>query len=412
MPSAFEDAPHGWIADFRGLSGKRRRVRIPGRHCRSKPDADAFARECERYCRILRDQQLDPDPGDVAHALAIKAITPQQAAALSNHRPLIENTRPTLLQAFRAHPSTRHEEKKGGHDPVRHQKAVEDFAARFAIETIDQVRLEHALQWVDEMRRRGLAFDTRRHNLTALRRATHMGTTMGFPDPLARFILDRRERRRPIVVCAPVELVRCALRLRQTDTRALAAIALGGFLGLRPSEMVRARPADLSRGFLAVGARQAKNDPSIRTIPVPPTVQTWLNLRGGELAPDHPYLSPTKQLRSPRNRKRELTYNGLRDWLKPILQRELGHAVTAKILRKTFITWIDSLRVDTEIYERYIGHVSSRMPTITATHYIPRREAEQLAAVSQAIESEITRLSTHPSTSPGEPCIEIACDGT
>ena len=80
-------------------------------------------------------------------------------------------------------------------------KCITDFSAFTGIEHLSMLTLNHLMLWVKELRARGWAWDTRRHALSYLRRATKMGTRVGIPDVVAGMRIDYRDQvRTPVRV--------------------------------------------------------------------------------------------------------------------------------------------------------------------------------------------------------------------
>lgn len=279
MPSAFKSTNGQWIADFRGLhmtGRRRRRVRIPTGHA-LKPKA--YANECERLCRLLEypptvEQRL------IEKALTLKAITADQAASLDQFQTAGEQPRfvdyseLTIRAAADAHPSTRREAERQRRDYDKRMKYLDKFMEWAGITLAREITLDAVQRWVTELRRKGYAWDTRRHHLAYIRRAAKIGATHGMPDPLAGFRLDHNDDYKPIQTW-PLDSIQDALK-HLKDERCRAIIGLGIGMGLRPSEIVRVMSDDIKNGILTVGSRERKNKASIRRLPVPQVVLGWL----------------------------------------------------------------------------------------------------------------------------------------
>ena len=100
------------------------------------------------------------------------------------------------------------------------------------------------------------------------------------------------ERRMPDLDTAPAILTvdQCQALLRATLTRdkgMVPYVALALFAGLRPErEAARALKTDIADGHVQVRGLNAK-DRQRRLVPIHPTLQAWLDLRGGEMPPSN-----------------------------------------------------------------------------------------------------------------------------
>lgn len=393
MASAFKDSS-GWIADFRppAISGrKRRRVRIPAAQLAAGDPAQAaraYAHELERYARLVDGTPTDDQ---LAHAAAIGAVTPEEAAALRQGLPApppLKFDRPTLLDAADAHPSTRREMRASPPDYDRHMSALKEFVAWSRLAYVDEIRLDHVQRYIDYMRDvLDLEYPSRRHRLLYLRRACRMGAAQwGLPDPLAGFVLDRDESPAVVEAWTSAELCRAAITLEASgDRRALAALALGGFAGLRPSEMIRAQVGDFdaAAGVLHVGRRKRKNAPSQRTLPLAPIAAAWLKSWCEGKSLTRPILAPDKRIK--RSPEAEYDHREISQWLAPILAQATARALEVKCLRKSFATWAISLGCSPNLVDEYLGHKVASVSAITARHYLAAARLPELRKIATAI---------------------------
>ena len=156
-----------------------------------------------------------------------------------------------------------------------------------------------------------------------------------------------------------------------TLARAAAVILLGGFAGLRPTEILRVLPADLDvpTSILHVGQRQAKNNPSVRSIPLAPEVARRLE----------PLLSPALFLN--RNRQRPMNEASLRHYMSTRLAAT-GLLLPPKYLRKSFVSALKHAGARPDLLERYIGHAISDQSAVTAQSYLADYDAIQLQPIA------------------------------
>lgn len=391
MASAFQQSGRPfWYAKIRGLwqqPGKYSVLRVPASRVRlpktAQRDAGDYAAECERYCRLLEVEGA-VDAADVAHARRIGAITGDQADALTRGlavppRSAIAPDVLTVRAAALSHPST-------ARDPVGKQgeylRYLDQFTAHADTKDLHRVTIDHVLSWIAAMRAQGLSWDTRRHHLLYLRRAFVMGRRKNIPDQLAGLKLDHKAGDSTDAIRTWTlrrllkEIDTCA------DVRRRAILAMGGLLGMRPSEIVRADVPDLVGDLLAIGVRDRKNDQSRRTLPVPATALRLIK----------PAIGTRKvgALIKPKGRHDHdhLSVRALNQLMADIL-RETDDPIATKDLRKTFATWASTVLPAADL-ERYLGHATALHAAITARHYLAAHQAEQLRPAAAQLETAIS----------------------
>ncbi|HUV31982.1 MAG TPA: site-specific integrase [Devosiaceae bacterium] len=387
MASAFHDRK-GFIADFLGLwRVRRRRVRIPRARAATPEAARAFADECERYCRLLEATAAPAQP-DVAHALHLRAVTEDQAATLLGGLPPASalDSRPTLEQAHDLHPSTRRALAARSPDYARCVAALERFQRQFGVTYVEDLTLDLVQRWLAYLRGCGYAWDTRRHYLLPVRRACKMAASLGLPDPLAGILLDRRADPPEIPAWTLPQLCQAATAFgADPDPRPLAALAMGGFLGLRPSEICRAQVGDVvsdpAGAVLRIGLRERKNAQSRRDLPLPALVTQWL-------APSLDGRSPQAPL-VPRPAGSGWIPESLGKWLQPMLTDAIGERHPVKALRKSFATWMVVAGIEERHVEAYLGHLASRVAAVTTRHYLAAARAHELRPVAARMDALI-----------------------
>jgi integrase len=362
---------------------------VPGFESKAnRTAAEAFAEECQRYVRLI---ESSPTAESIEHAHQLGAITDDQAAALRGEQVALIPAKPIisgLVALAQRHPSSTREDLG---QAKRHQDLLLRFVTWAKVERPEQVTVDLAQGWIAHLAAEGWAWDSRRHALLWLRRACMMATKDGLPDPLYGFRLDRRAiGSRATIVALPVEdLVRLLAALHPslvtrraylegkyqalTDHRLRAAAALGGCMGLRPSETysVRVKHIDLDRQSLHTGN---KNEASIRVLPLPLILCKWLIPLIADLAQDD-YLFRTD---SPRG-SRPFTATTWSQWLGDHLRTITGvEGLQAKSLRKTFATWTARARWPKIELEAFLGHESSEVAPITARSYLADYRVDDL----------------------------------
>lgn len=389
MPSAFRDK-HGWIADFRGLhmrGKKRRRVRIPADRCATENDARAFAAESERLCRNLETMV---DPVDVGMAVKMGSITPDEANQLLNGQ-LGNSNRLTIKAAHAAHPATRKEESKQSQDASRRSTDLELFCNRFKVNYVDEISLNDVQDWIAELKDE--SYDSRRHRLIPIRRACAMGARQGIPDPLYRLKIDSRpEVEDDIEVWTMDELIAAATAFSAVENRsALATVVLGGFMGLRPSEIARAKVGDVSDGILSVGARERKNRNSRRRLPIPPTALGLLRPSLEGQPAQYPIVPPVVRLWSKPGQ--HLHPKNLQKQIGPRLAALTGRSLTCGDLRKSCATWLIENGAQPRLVELWLGHVVSSISRVTSRHYLATLKSAELKPIAELLEQTLSTAS-------------------
>lgn len=389
MPSAFFDKHrNGWLADFRGVfqrGNQRTRVRMPDARiitpATAKADTKAFADELHRYCRLLEREHTDQD---VEHARHIGAISDIDAQALMSGQPLTPRRKLeplTIKDAALSHPSSQRDSLSV---KLRYTVHLDQFAAFAGIKHQHLVTLDHVLRWIADLRAKGWAWDTRRHALLYLRRACVMGTGGGIPNVIIGHKLDHQERRQRIVRAWSLPQLAAALVAAEDEPRIRAAIALGSCLGLRPTEICRVTVDDLEGDVLHVGRRTAKNNASVRALPVPASILPWLKAAAGKRR-SGPLIESDV-----RRRGRPLTPSGLHQALSDALSAKPRPPIAPKDLRKTFATWSSPIISGADL-ERFLGHASALHAQVTVRHYLAHHLAEQLRPAAQALDAALSQ---------------------
>lgn len=393
MASAFSDKK-GLIISYRGyMMSRQRRVRIPASKKITIAQAREQADECEQLARHLENS---PSPRliFVERALELGVIDQLQHEALGGYRsgaPAIVD-RPEgirLEDAANSHPSTQREKETDYKQHLRHMNYLTAFTQFSGIEWVSQLKLQTVLDWVKELKRRGLAFATRKHCLLYLRRASAMGASHGYPDPLSRITIDKNDKRRVIEVWELSELVRGAMILERDGKLAeLATLALGGFCGLRPSEIYRAKVGDIDGGVMHIGRVKRKNMPSERSIPLPAIVNEWIEpllVQRSEYA----LISAFERRRNVPTRRRSgvhLTDTRLPLLTRPGIVEATGRNLEIRHLRKSFKTWAKRARLPLADIEAFMGHMDSSESALNVSSYIATAVVDDLRPTAAQID--------------------------
>lgn len=406
MAYAFKDAK-GWVADFRPCNWKppagfkgRPRQRIPRERWEKSTDpkatCDAYAQACDRACRLLERGVFTSR--DVSEALRLGAITEAQSQALLDGNPAPESRgrkgSPTLEQAALAHPSSK---RQPAAERLKYLAFLGQFQAHAGVQYVREVTLTHVQDWIAHLVAEEDSWDTRRHRLLYVRRATRMGAAIyGLPDPLAGFRLDQKGRRAAPPVNTIDELATAIARLqhrlahvaelpeaerdreRSRCTRALAAIGLGAFCGLGPTETFRPLISALAGDCITTGS---KNDSRPRTLPIPATVLRWVK----DLARGRPATQPLflNDRGEPFN---EETWS---KWFARMLPEVFDKPLQPKALRKSFATWTARAGIDVQHVEAYLGHDSALVAKVTSRHYLGDWLVLQLRPTAAKIDAQL-----------------------
>lgn len=368
-----------WVADFRPLGGKdkqRRRIRLDRKRFASEDKATGLAQECERYCRLLEGE---PDDRDIDHAERIGAITEGQASQLRRGLPAGAAARApgpmTLKEAAEMHPATVGEMKRHPMAAVRYLAYLAEFCDHFKVRSVYDVKVSHVTAWIQHLERQGYSWHARRHRLMYLRRACRMAQSIGLPDPISGLKIDRRPMHDPP---APVyTLDELGALLHHDDPRIRLAVALGGFMGLRPSEIFRAYPEDLHKDVLTVGKRVAKNRSSMRSLPMPATMVRWW--KEIDATPGEPILQSKHH-----GGAAAFDASGMSMWMLRAAD------VAPKRLRKSFATWARRVIPGRDV-ERYMGHQSAFLAAVTSNWYTGEEFADELRPSARKIDVILKR---------------------
>lgn len=392
MASAFFRSDRNiWIADFRGYrtepGGRRQTMTVPVTRIRSadtaEADANAFAEECERYCRIIEDRH---EPEDIQHARRLGVISVSQADALQRGSPIPPQSgdvskRIKIRDAAISHPSSQRDKLSAS---VRYLKYVDAFVESSGVVNLADLTHDHVVTWANELRRKGWAWDSRRHALLYLRRACAIGPRHGLPDVLAEMPVDRKDAAHRQVIRVWT-LERLVQQIEKTeDPNALIALVLGGLCGLRPSEILAADIQHLANGVLETGAKTAA---SIRSLPLPAYALTHIRRALGKRTTGA-MLEP----QGPRSGNR-YTISGLHQMLADHLKGP--PRIGPKVLRKTFATWASRV-VEANDLERFLGHASALFLPVTSRHYLATYAAEQLKPAAKLLDAAIRAAAPSP----------------
>lgn len=366
---------------FRALDGTRRTVRIDAG---TKGEADARAVEAQEAIDAV--QRL-PTPAAIRRALRLDAITETEAAALAAGTPIMPREPTTLAGLALSHPAAQREAASWPRHHERHVKDLRAFCEWSGVTKPDGVTLALVLKYIDHLRAEGYTWDGRRHKLLYLRQAMAIAAGQGFPNPLAGIRLDHRPQDVELHLPSADDLGVLLRRLEEAgNVRALALVGLSFGMGLRPSEIYRARRCDLNGSILSVGVRERKNSSSRRDLPVPSLVLEWLEAETRD-------SWVTSLHRSKARHGQPMIETAVGQWFK----RETGY--TTKTGRKTFLTLMAE-RIELRLLEVYVGHRLSGALPVTTRHYLARAQARELEPVAVSMDELLRSLLSTPMSTP------------
>lgn len=376
MASAFKDR-QGWIADFRGYNApgrKRSRVRVPSKHLvdNEEVSANLFANECEKYCRYIEINPTDIDA--VLHAHRLGAINADVRDRLVGMLPV--NDSPwgelTILDAALQHPTVAYERTQNEREYLRHRKELTEFLNHTQINLVSQVSLPVVQEYTHWLRINGYSFDGIRHRLMYLRCACRVGATYGIQDTLTGWRLNRQEATRLIDTWSLDELT--GLLVGVNDPKVRAVILLGGFMGLRSSEIIRIRCSDITGDALLVGATQSKNKASRRLLPIPSRIKIIIS-----------QIMTSAYLISRPKSATMFDPSGFDHWMHPYLGR------APKMLRKAFASWAVDVLSPRHL-ESFLGHSSGLVGAVTSRHYLAKVRLQDLQGAALQIDAVIPEI--------------------
>lgn len=361
-------------AKYKRFDGSHKPVTIPASAWRDagtvkdqRAAAKAWADECERYAMIARSGRATPH--QLKHALELGVLTKDQLAALDVAgdpggifavldqsgviASLSAGPKPvTVIDAADSHPSCKREYDK---DPDAY-KWHRGFLLKFLelnkpLTYLCDLTDDHLIAWVEHMRsiksQRGKPYsdDTIRHSLYHVNYAIARADNYGLKGKL-RVSKGENGQRILNLHCTPgdqafwtLQEIGHAVRywLAQPDEhidkwRMLVVLGLGAFMGWRPSEIYRRKARDFSSGVGRIVKGTAKNTPSVRNVPIAPTVYSWIRaLRSASCeAPDDLLLMTAKangEVRNPFDRPSFARW--FREAIQPaVLPTEMGVIVT------------------------------------------------------------------------------------
>ena len=188
------------------------------------------------------------------------------------------------------------ESKRAAGLSERHLYSIENRLSRFATDhagrSLASFTLRDVEQWLHAL---PLAGQTRNHYKAALHSLFGYGVKLGacVANPVAGIDSQKVVRGAPCIL-SPSQLS-ALLTACASDGEMLAFIAIGAFAGLRRAEIERLRWEDvnLTRGFVTVGAQNAKTGKR-RLVPVCDALRKWLTPVAKTVGP----LAPTMNFRN------------------------------------------------------------------------------------------------------------------
>ena len=414
-----------WLMDYRALNGRRKqRVPVervaPVKTAAATQAAKRYAEECEHWCSVLRRA---PSPAAVSEALTLGAITQEEADALTGGLPLPERPAPrnspealTIIDAGQHHPSSKRE---GLASAQRHFAHLKQFVAWTQLTYLSDMRIGHAVDWIRHLTNQGMSYDGRRHAMLWVRRAAKMGPTLGIPDPLANFTLDKRPDDEERVEAWTAAEIGLALVLSypgeepDADWRPRLAILMCGCLGFRGSEGAASAWKYFNPQLESIRIRRAKTKRSRRVLALPSTGVRWLIaarnaaqastaalVARAEARPSKPsrlrrpiapfgpetLMVPSTSAASRGNMLTEASWG---KWLGPLMHKLTKRQLESKCLRKTFSTRGGEFGLEPRWIEAYLGRMPLTYTRTTGSSYLAATELKAMKPAAQAIDRMI-----------------------
>jgi len=373
MASVFKDSKTkgAWIASFKpygwrkGMPYKQKYVGI-----RPKKQALSMAREFEYICSEL--QTGDPSQEIIAKAIKKKLITPDQAETFADRGvlPEMDLGRPTIKKCYDDHPTTRHEDFHSPRAKKQHDRDLKIFKDWAGVEFQDQVTFDMVVRYQEYLVDQGLSWETRRHRLSVIRRACAMAARQyGMADPLYRSRINPRRGNEQIRKVETFQLGDLHRACRQDlEPRQRAVIILGGFHGLRSSEIFRVQAGDYDprTRTLTVGLRERKTSTSYRQLPLAKTASLWMRRLTRSMDPEELLVHPASWCERGDGKFRSDTFGS---WCAKWLPEATGRQLPPSALRKTWATEARRRRIEGWLIDLYMGHQPRDVAAVTTQHY-------------------------------------------
>lgn len=302
-----------------------------------------------------------------------------------------------ILDAAALHPSSVRELEDSPVQYKRHMACLEKFVESSTVSKLKDLTMDAVISYVSKMKKEGKSWDTRRHALLFVKRASAYGPSVGLPDVLNGIQVDRRsvEDRGEVVAYDSKTLRKIVYRIAANgDYRNLAAALLMGFCGLRPSEVPLIKISDVNvDGCLIQVGR--KNIYSNRLIPIPPTVAKCLGVLSGASHMSNARDGSMPLLPSIRNSSKvsPMLPHGFGVQFNRSVSGYFGNPVHAKSFRKSFTTiLVDELSIDGRLVDSYTGHAYGGIGRVSARHYLKKRATNDLFPVAMRVEGLLKPL--------------------
>lgn len=324
--------------------------------------------------------------------------TPALATILQQYRLLPTQQEPSnperhplsLVALACSHPSVHYEETKNPADYDRHLEYLRAFCRHQNVYTIEILRLTHVEAWLRHLKALNRAFDTRRHAIMYLRHACTMGADHGFPNVIGSKTIDRREIKKSRSDNYTLrEILQIINDARDHEPENVAAFALMGLMGLRPSEVQAITPASFyvtataDQPNIAVLHTGAKTESSIRELPLPKLVRDLIR----PLLQQH--TSPNTLLfRTSHNRA--VDHTNFAKWLAGMYRHTAVRRLPPKTLRKSFFNvLIFDLNQRESIVEMYEGRRVTSINQVSDSNYRERSHIRHLARTKDPVEQSV-----------------------
>jgi integrase len=304
---------------------------------------------------------------------------------------------PTIKDLFEEHPTTVEEMLYYSHRYKTHTKYLQRYIDLYG-EGVECLTVANVEKWVKVLEGMGFRKATVKHHLNTVKRVSrrlphHEKTDILFR---VRFAL-RDEVEKKIETFTMKELIKILEKLQEDqDRRFVVGLSLGCVMGLRISEIARARIEDLNEdcSVLSIGCqvvdgkRQVKRAASIRSLPIPKTLRVWIR----ELVGDRPE-GPLIASRSVSNHKGgKMHPHNVSKLLTAKIKEVAPRYIQPGDLRAVCSTLMIYGGVDSRLLESWLGHSVSGISAVTSKHYLAKIEIRKLKEVAKFWEKRLKKM--------------------
>jgi integrase len=443
MASVAWEADRGvWRAKFRGLHNLRSvRVRLDRRFAEDNK-SEALS-ELDRLIGLVRALEDRVTQGRIIEAREAKVINAKEADLLMAQlglaaMPVAEvlDGRVSIKEAYLSHQSTQQEGKRDIDTAARYGRELDRFLTWSGMQWLDEITYAKMLEYVEYLHANGDAYGTRHHRLMPVRRACMQAPDYGLPDVIGRRLLNKRTRNEQQIKiefwpldtwqrilkleAITVDEVKRSIVYQQLGDRREAvrdatgarlwnkqiikreqpashafklACVLGAFMGLRQSEIYRAKIEDLDPQAmtLRIGYNERKTAASLRVLPVPPALLPYWQACAGNRPKDQPIIPHLSRNFNKKGQAPDTSHHyhdkTFSRWLRPLLRGAAAGPVPENVARKSFGNMAAAAGMATRDIEAFLGHQMSEAADVSHRHYLVLAEAERLRPAAELIQT-------------------------